>query len=135
MQKYGILNAQIRSLLARTGHRDWLAITDAGYNIPLGIEVADLAFLPDIPTILQVLDGILDEFSVEKVYLSDGIHNYAPSQLEAYEKRFQGKCPIVFVKDEEMDDMMKQVKGAVRTGNYGIHCPNIIIQAGCTYDE
>ena len=123
MQKYGILNAQLRSLLARTGHRDHLAITDAGYNIPLGREVVDLAFLPNLPAILQVLDGILDEFSVEKVYLSEGIHHYAPKQLEEY------------VKDEEIDNMMESVKGVVRTGNYGIHCPNIILQAGCTYDD
>lgn len=135
MQKCGILNAQLRSLLARTGHRDHLAITDAGYNIPLGREVVDLAFLPNLPAILQVLDGILDEFSVEKVYLSEGIHHYAPKQLEEYEKRFGDKCPIVFVKDEEIDTMMESVKGVVRTGNYGIHCPNIILQAGCTYDD
>ncbi len=135
MQKYGILNAQTRSLLARTGHRDHLAITDAGYNIPLGVEVVDLAFLPNLPTILQVLDGVLDEFSVEKVYLSEGIYHYAPQQLDEYKKRFENKCPIVFVKDEEIDKMMTNVKGAVRTGNYGIHCPNIIIQAGCTYDN
>ena len=45
MQKYGILNAQLRSLLARTGHRDHLAITDAGYNIPLGREVVDLSLI------------------------------------------------------------------------------------------
>lgn len=44
MIKQGILNADLRSLTARIGHRDRFAIVDAGYNIPLGIETVDLAF-------------------------------------------------------------------------------------------
>ena len=35
MIKQGILNADLRSLTARIGHRDRFAIVDAGYNIPL----------------------------------------------------------------------------------------------------
>ena len=50
MLKKGILNAQLRSVMARIGHRDRYAIVDAGYNIPAGIETVDLAFLPNIPT-------------------------------------------------------------------------------------
>ena len=43
MLKRGMLNAQGKFLLARTGHLDYLGITDAGFNIPEGIEVVDLA--------------------------------------------------------------------------------------------
>ena len=43
MIKQGILNADLRSLTARIGHRDRFAIVDAGYNIPLGIETVDFA--------------------------------------------------------------------------------------------
>lgn len=55
MIKQGILNADLRSLTARIGHRDRFAIVDAGYNIPLGIETVDLAFLPNIPSMFCLL--------------------------------------------------------------------------------
>ena len=63
MIKQGILNADLRSLTARIGHRDRFAIVDAGYNIPLGIETVDLAFLPNIPSMVQVVEGIINEMA------------------------------------------------------------------------
>lgn len=134
MQKFGILNAQIRSLLARSGHRDRIALTDAGFNNPLGVETVDMAFLPNIPTILQVLDGVLAEFSIEKVILAEEIKTMAPELLKEYQKRFP-KTPIEFIPHSEFDELMPKVKGIIRTGQYGLHAPNIILQAGCTYDE
>ena len=56
MLKRGMLNAQGKFLLARTGHLDYLGITDAGFNIPEGIEVVDLAVKPNLPELLDVLD-------------------------------------------------------------------------------
>ena len=56
MIKQGILNADLRSLTARIGHRDRFAIVDAGYNKPLGIETVDLAFLPNSPSMVQVVE-------------------------------------------------------------------------------
>ena len=55
MIKRGILNADLRSLTARIGHRDRFAIVDAGYNMPLGFDTVDLAFLPNIPSMVQVV--------------------------------------------------------------------------------
>ena len=52
MLKRGMLNAQGKFLLARTGHLDYLGITDAGFNIPEGIEVVDLAVKPNLPELL-----------------------------------------------------------------------------------
>lgn len=69
MIKQGILNADLRSLTARIGHRDRFAIVDAGYNIPLGIETVDLAFLPNIPSMVQVVEGIINEMAIEEVIL------------------------------------------------------------------
>lgn len=134
MLKRGILNAQLRGLLARTGHRDRIAITDAGYNIPLGVEVVDLAFLPNLPNILDVLDGVLEEFSVEKFLLAEEIHHYAPHLLDSYCARLPANAEIEFVPHSVFDTEFPALKGVVRTGQYGLHAPNIIIQAGCTYD-
>ncbi len=135
MLKRGILNAQLRAMTARFGHRDRFAIVDAGYNIPLGVEVVDLAFLPNIPTILQVLDGIMDEMAIEKMVLAEEILEWAPDLARAYEMRSGQKIELSHIPHCEFDKEMYKVKGVIRTGQYGLHAPNIILQAGCTYDQ
>lgn len=35
----------------------------------------------------------------------------------------------------EFDEEIKKVKAVIRTGGYWLHAPNVILQAGCTYDE
>ena len=135
MLKRGILNSDIRKMTAELGHRDLLAITDAGYNIAKGIQRADLAFLPGIPDILPVLEGIVEEIYVEKIIMAEEIKAWAPQLHQEYLKRIPKKCEIVYIAHSEFDEMMKGVEGVIRTGQYGLHAPNLILQAGCAYDE
>ncbi len=135
MLKRGILNAQLRSMTARIGHRDRFAIVDAGYNIPSGIETVDLAFLPNIPTILQILDGVLDEMAIEKVVLAAEIREQSAELDRAYSERWPASAEVEYIPHAAFDEEIKRVKGVIRTGQYGLHAPNIILQAGCTYDE
>ena len=112
-----------------------MGITDAGFNIPEGIEVVDLAVKPNLPELLDVLDIIKKEIAIEKIFLADKIVDYAPELLKEYEKRFT-KEKIEFIPDgQQFREKMKQCKGVFRTGQYWLHCPNVIIQAGCTYEE
>ena len=106
MLKRGILNAQLRSVMARLGHRDRYAIVDAGYNVPAGIETVDLAFLPNIPTILQVLDGILDEMAVEGVILASEIKEWAPEMDAAYAERWPAEAKVTYIPHSEFDEEM-----------------------------
>ena len=133
MLKKGILNAQLRSVMARIGHRDRSAIVDAGYNIPAGIETVDLAFLPNIPTILQVLDGILDEMAVEGVILASEIKEWSPEMDRAYAERWPEGVKVTYIPHSEFDEEIKHVKAVIRTGQYGLHAPNLILQSGCPY--
>ena len=135
MKKRGILHPQTCEFLARQGHRDRFAITDAGYNIPKNIERIDLAFLPNTPEILQVVDAVRDEIVVEKVMLASESKEDAPELWEEYIKRFDSaKTEIEFIPHVEFDELMPTINGAIRTGGYMLHAPNIILQAGCTYD-
>ena len=114
MLKRGMLNAQGKFLLARTGHLDYLGITDAGFNIPEGIEVVDLAVKPNLPELLDVLDIIKKEIAIEKIFLADKIVDYAPELLKEYEKRFT-KEKIEFIPDgQPFREKMKQCKGVFR---------------------
>lgn len=134
MLKHGILNAKVKYCLADQGHRDQFAITDAGYNIPKNVEKIDLAFLPNLPMLMEVLDGVRDEIAIEKIILAEEIKTMSPTILEEYRKRFSDDM-IEFIPHSELDKNMEKVNFAIRTGQYGFHAPNVIIQVGCTYDE
>jgi D-ribose pyranase len=131
--KRGLLNAPAKFLLARMGHRDLLAVTDAGYNIPKEIETVDLAVLPDIPTLMQVIDGVLEEIIVEKVILAREIKEFAPDILEEYRKRFLNTEFEFLPHVPDFDNLVHEAKGAIRTGQYGKHAPNCILKVGCPY--
>ena len=135
MIKQGILNADLRSLTARIGHRDRFAIVDAGYNIPLGIETVDLAFLPNIPSMVQVVEGIINEMAIEEVILACEIKEMAPDLDNEYAKHWPEKAKLSYIPHSEFDEEIKKVKAVIRTGGYWPHAPNVILQAGCTYDE
>jgi D-ribose pyranase len=119
--------------MARIGHRDRYAIVDAGYNVPAGIECVDLAFLPNIPTILQVLDGIQDEMVIEGVILASEIKEWSPEMDAAYAQRWAEGVQVTYIPHSEFDKEIQHVKAVIRTGQYGLHAPNIILQGGCTY--
>lgn len=128
-----LLNSNLKYLLARMGHRDLLAVTDAGFNIPASVETVDLALLPDLPTIKQTIEAILTEVIVEKVYLAVEIKTQAPSILKEYEEMFPN-TPIEFVSHTpEFDNLVAVSKGAVRTGQYNFHAPNCVLKIGCEY--
>ena len=82
--KNGMLNSNLKYMLARMGHRDLLAVTDAGYNIPRDMETVDVALLPNVPTIMQVIEAIQLEVPIEAVYLAEEIKVQAPDILEAF---------------------------------------------------
>ena len=43
MKEVGIINRDIAAVISEQGHGDLLMVTDAGFAIPLGVEVIDLA--------------------------------------------------------------------------------------------
>ena len=69
MLKKGILNPNIARLLAETGHKDTIVVSDAGLPMPLGVERIDLAWKENEPGYIPVLAEILEHIVVEKAIL------------------------------------------------------------------
>ena len=69
----GILNSNIASLVARSGHMDEIIVCDAGFPIPLGVETIDLALSAGHPDVLEVLE--------ELVRPGAGIRGARPAQV------------------------------------------------------
>ncbi len=132
MLRNGILHPQLKKVLASCAHQDWIGLVDSGFGIPLGPERVDLAFLPNIPTTLQVLDAILAEFSVEKIILATEIQTMAPDMLQEIISRAE-KTEIEFMPWVEFKPAMQDCKAIVRSGDWGIHAGNMILVGGCVY--
>ena len=124
MAKYGVELASVELSFGTSPAATAQALAEGG---------VDLAFLPNIPTILQVLDGILDEMAVEGVILASEIKEWSPEMDRAYAERWPEGVKVTYIPHSEFDEEIKHVKAVIRTGQYGLHAPNLILQSGCPY--
>jgi D-ribose pyranase len=127
VKKRGILNPALSQLLARTGHTDYFTICDRGFPVPDGPERIDLALVDDIPTVLDVLNAVVDEYQIDRVVIPQEMKEISP-------QRYQELFEIVGDKLEavphiEFKRLSQTGKATVRTGDT---CPygNIIVVSG-----
>ena len=131
MKKCGILNAQLAGFIAALGHKDLFMIGDAGMPIPKGIPIVDLALCVGVPTFKQTLDAVIGEAEVEFYSLAEDIKEKNPELL----KYIQQTLPEVeheFILHEELKEQSKQVRFAIRTGEFTPY-PNLILRAGVAF--
>ncbi|TWT40651.1 RbsD/FucU domain-containing protein [Botrimarina hoheduenensis] len=71
MIRHGILNPAIASLLRRVRHTNTLVIADRGFPSWPGVETIDLSLVDDVPTVLQVLDALRENFVVGPAWMAN----------------------------------------------------------------
>ncbi len=67
----GILNPHLLSLLARVRHTNALVIADRGFPSWPGVETIDLSLIDNLPTVLQVLGALRQNFVVAEAYMAE----------------------------------------------------------------
>ncbi len=126
MLKTGILNPQINSLLSRVRHTNTLVIADRGFPFWPQIETVDLSLVDDIPKVLDVLNAIVMNFVIGRVWMAsefrDGI---SASTLNAYAKLLP---PIQFEAHNEFKRRVPAAIGLIRTGDT-IPYSNLILES------
>ncbi|MGN9067034.1 D-ribose pyranase [Ligilactobacillus agilis] len=131
MKKTPVINTRISSVISDMGHMDLLAVGDAGTPVPKGTEKIDLAVANGIPTFLQVLDNILKELKVQKVYVAEEIKEKNPKQLIEIKKRFTN-IELVFISHDELKFKLKDSKAFIRTGEMTPYS-NVILEGGVIF--
>lgn len=71
MLKTGILNPQINALLSRVRHTNTLVIADRGFPFWPAIEIIDISLIDGIPSVLEVLRAVRQNFIVGKAWMLD----------------------------------------------------------------
>lgn len=131
MKKTGILNSEVASVVAGMGHMDWLSIGDAGMPVPMGTKKIDLCLDKELPSFMDVLQNVLKELKVQKIYLADEIKDQNPAQLENI-KQALPDVDIEFMPHADLKKNLAKTHAFIRTGEMTPYS-NIILESGVTF--
>ena len=131
MKKTGILNSEVASVVAGMGHMDWLSIGDAGMPVPMGTKKIDLCVDKELPSFMDVLQNVLKELKVQKIYLADEIKDQNPKQLENIKKALPD-VEIAFMPHSDLKKNLAKTHAFIRTGQM-TPLSNIILESGVTF--
>lgn len=131
MKKSKVINSDISRVIAQMGHFDTLSIGDAGMPVPMGTEKIDLAVDNGIPSFMDVLNNVLEELEVQRIFLAEEIKTENPEMLENIKKRLPD-MPITFILHTEMKASLKDTHAFIRTGEMTPYA-NILLESGVTF--
>lgn len=117
MIQTGILNPAIASLLRRVRHTNTLAIADRGFPSWPGVETIDLSLIDDIPTVLQVLGAVLNDFKIGKAWMAE---EFLTENDDPVCRAFGEALSPVQLQHEPHDDFKRRIPacvGLIRTGD------------------
>ncbi|MCI5775491.1 MAG: D-ribose pyranase [Aerococcus sp.] len=131
MKKTKVINSDISRVIAQMGHFDTLGIGDAGMPVPASTEKIDLAVDNGIPGFMDVLNNVLEELEVQRIYLAEEIKTENPEMLENIKKRLPD-MPITFIPHTEMKAALKDTRAFIRTGEMTPYA-NILLESGVVF--
>jgi D-ribose pyranase len=129
MKETGAINRGIDAAISKQGHGDLLMVTDAGFAIPLGVEVIDLSLDENKPMVLEVLEMLKKYFSVEKMIMANETKNISPTLFSNISKAFGDGVPVETIEHPALKEMSKTVKAIIRTGDFTAY-GNVILVSG-----
>lgn len=125
----GILNPHVLSLLARVRHTNTLVIADRGFPSWPGVETIDLSLVDDVPTVLQVLAAVRQNFAVAEAFMAK---EFLKANSPATKKAFAAALAGAKVTHEPHGAFKRRVPGAVgliRTGDT-VQYANVVLVSG-----
>ena len=128
MIKTGILNPAVQSLLCRVRHTNTLVIADRGLPYWPQLETIDLSLVDDVPTVLQVLRAVLENFHVGKAWMaSEFKQENVKSEMTKVQAALAG-IPLEFLPHLELKTRMPLAIGLIRTGDT-VQYANMILES------
>lgn len=132
MKKHGILNSEVTKVLTDLGHTDQITIGDAGLPVPNGVKKIDLALKFGLPSFQEVLQTVLSDMAIEKVFLAEEIKSQNSSQLQAILKALPDEVEIIYLSHEEFKIQTQTSKAIIRSGEV-TPFSNIILQSAVIF--
>ena len=124
----GILHPGLAHLLASTGHTDWFTVCDRGFPVPLGPDRIDLALVPGIPTVLDVLRAVHAGWAIDRVVIAAEMEAVSPVRVEEL-RALLGAVLLEAVSHVELKRLAAGARATVRTGDTVAYA-NVIVVGG-----
>ena len=131
MKKTKVINSDISRVIAQMGHFDKLSIGDAGMPVPKATEKIDLAVDKGIPSFMDVLNNVLEELEVQKVYLAEEIKENNP-QILAQITDCLPDTPVEFIPHSDMKAELNNCHAFIRTGEMTPYA-NILLESNVVF--
>ncbi|MFW3536250.1 D-ribose pyranase [Staphylococcus caprae] len=134
MKKTEVLNSHISQAISTLGHYDLLTINDAGMPIPNDDKRIDVAVTKGLPRFIDVLENVLTEVEIQKIYLAEEIKTHNSKQLKAIKQLINEHVIIEFIPHSKMKEMLQSPlnKGNIQTGET-TPFSNIILESNVTF--
>ncbi len=129
MQKSGILNPAILSLLARIRHTNLLIIADRGFPYWPGIETVDISLVDGIPTVLQVVDALRPAYDFTQAFMAQEFLAENTTAVQAQFKAALAGIPLAYEPHVDFKKRVPQAIGLIRTGDVTQYA-NLILVSG-----
>lgn len=118
MLKTGILNPALNDLLSRVRHTNTLVIADRGFPFWPMIETVDISLVDGVPTVLQVLAAIRENFVIGQACMAE---EFLASNGKPIRTRFAAALegiPIAYEPHEAaFKPRVPRAIGLIRTGD------------------
>ena len=135
MIKRGIINPDVNYNLSLLTHMDKFLVSDSAMELPKDMDRVDLAFVPNVPDVITVTKGILEDCLIEKAYMAKEMTEVSPELYKQYvDLLTANNIPIELVPHSEFCELTNHhVRFTIRTGDSTYHYASVILQAGCPY--
>lgn len=129
MLKTGILNPHVLSLLARVRHTNLLVIADRGFPFWPMIETVDLSLIDGVPTVLQVLGAVRQNFVIDQAFMAEEfLRVNTPATRRAFAGAFAG-VKLTHEPHIDFKQRVPQAIGLIRTSDT-VQYANMILVSG-----
>jgi D-ribose pyranase len=131
VKKDRILHKELNKALSSLGHYDTIIVCDAGLPIPKEEQRIELAIKPGVPSFVDVIEAIMEDLEVEKVYVAEEVKSISPDMSKEHERIFKN-MDVEHVPHSRFKEMSKECKVIVRTGEYTKFSSALLV-CGCAY--
>lgn len=128
MVKSCIINTELSAALAQARHKDVVVICDANMPVPRGCKMIDVSLMRGVPTMIQTLKGILNDFVAERYQVFNLMPRYNPETYETIQSLLP-QLPGGMISQEELSRAMVSAAAVVRTGDMGSCCTVVLHSA------
>jgi D-ribose pyranase len=128
MKRGGIINARLAGEIAGLGHTDCVVVCDAGFPVPTGPVLVDLAFRFGVPSFRDILSGLLEEIVIEGATAAEEIRDSRDAAGVLYELL----PDLGLVSHHDLKRMSASAKLVVRTGE-ATPFSNVILRCGVAF--